>query len=130
MRAGVETQAGEDQVSAMVDGLGVVMVESVESGGDDLGDGAAHVIGHVLGQASQSQALLSDDFAFVGDDLAFQDPQEGALALAIAAQEADAFTTLDLERDLIEKKRATERVSDVAKAEQGHGLIQGSKEAS
>jgi hypothetical protein len=54
-----------------------------------VGDRAAAALGDLLRQAGDAQALRAEDFALVGLDLAPDQPQQGALALAVAAQEAD-----------------------------------------
>ena len=53
-------------------------------------------LGDLLGQPGDAEALLADDLALVGLELAPDQPQQRALALAVAAQEADPLAPLDL----------------------------------
>ena len=61
------------------------------------------------GAACDPQALLADDLALVGLDLATDQPQQGALAFAVATQQADPFSWLDLKLDLIQQSVGLQR---------------------
>ena len=60
------------------------------------------------------------DLALVGLDLALDQPQERALAFAIATQQADPLAWLDLQLDLVEQTRAAKGQTDVSQAQQCH----------
>ena len=50
-------------------------------------------------------------------------PQQRALALAVATQQADPLAPLDLPVDLIQQPRTAEGQADVSQAQQCHGMI-------
>ena len=85
------------------------MAVVVQALGHLVGDRAAVALGHVLGQPGDPQALLADDLALVGLELARDQPQQRALALAVAPQQAEPLARLDLQIDLIEQPWARRR---------------------
>ena len=100
-RIRVQAHARDHGLHAMIrSGRGMVGV--VQSVGHLVGDRAGLLAGDILGQASDAQALLADDLAFVGLDLASDQPQERALAFTVATQQADPLSWLDLQLDLVE----------------------------
>ena len=99
-------------------GRGMVVV--VQSLGHLVGDRAASAPGDLLGQPGDAQPLLADDLALVGLELAADQPQQRALALAVAAQQADPLARLDLQLDLIQQPRTAEGQADVSQAQQCH----------
>ena len=84
------------------------------------GDRQTSAFGDLLGQPGDMQALLADDVALFGLQLAADQPQERALPLAVAAQQADPFPTLDLPIHLIQETGTSEREADAPQAEQCH----------
>ena len=112
-RIRVEPDPGEDRLHPMV-GPARVMVIVFQSPGHKVGDGAAMSRGHVLGQSRDSQSLLADDRSLVELDLAADQAEQRAFSLAVAPQEAESLSGLDLEIDLIEQPRAAEGQTDTA----------------
>ena len=104
----------------------VVVMRFEETLGDHVGDGQAPSFGDLLGQAGDVQALLADDLALVGLQLAADQPQERALPLAVPAQQADPLPALDLPIDLIQDPRTPERECNTPQAEQCHERVSSS----
>ena len=71
-------------------------------GRDGLEDRARQVAGHFLNQHLGDQPLLADDLALVGFQLALEQPQQGQLALAVAAQQAEPLAAVDHELDPVQ----------------------------
>ena len=66
---------------------------------------------------------LPRDAAAVGHERAVEQLHQGALAGAVPAQEADAFTPLDRETGRVEHGRTAKRDGDVLHSQQGHGVV-------
>jgi hypothetical protein len=115
-RIRVEPDPGEDRLHPMVGPAGV-MVIVFQSPGHLVGDGAAMSRGHVLGQSRDSKSLLADDRSLVGLDLAADQAEQRAFSLAVAPQQAESLSGLDLEIDLIEQPRAAEGQTDTAQTQ-------------
>ncbi len=98
-------------------------LSSGEPLGHLVGDGPAAPLGHLLRQAGDAQPLLPDDLALVGPDLAVDQPEQRALALAVAAQQADPLAPLDLPVDAVQQPGAAEGQADVSETQQRHGMI-------
>jgi hypothetical protein len=89
--------------------------------GDHGVDRAAHPGGDVLLQARHGRAAGTHDVARIGRERAVEQLQEGALAGAVAAEEADALPALHGERGAVEDRRSPERDAHVPHAQQRHG---------
>ena len=76
--------------------------------------------GDLLGQPGDPQALLADDLPLVGLDLAPDQPQQRALPLAVAAEQAEPLAPLDLQADPIQQPGAPEGQAHVPQAQQRH----------
>ena len=101
--------------------VGPRRVLRVQSLRHDLGDVAGEVLGDVLGQAGDAQALLADDLAFVGGELPLEQAEQGAFALAVASEQADALASLDLKLDAVEQSGPSEGQAHIPQAQQCHG---------
>ena len=97
---GVQVHPGDDRIDPVVGTRR--RAELLEPLGHLVGDRAALSLGHLLRKEGDAQALLADHLALVGRDLASKEPQQRALALAVAAQKADALAPLDLQVHPIE----------------------------
>src|SRR5437899_2842781 len=75
----------------------------LQSGRDLVVGGPPLTVGDLLGQAGDAEPLLTEHFALVGRDGPFEQPEQGALPLAVAPEEADPFPPLDLEFDVIQQ---------------------------
>jgi hypothetical protein len=64
---------------------------------------------HVLSQPRDPEPLLPDDRSLIGLDLARDQAEQRALALAIAPQQAKTLARLDLKINLIEQPGTAER---------------------
>ncbi len=74
---------------------------------------AVQISGHVLGQPCAAQALASVDVTGVGEDLLGDEFQQGRLAGAVAADQADALTRFQTQVDAVQQRVSTEVEQDV-----------------
>jgi hypothetical protein len=86
-----------------------------------LHDRAGDVIRNLLDQPGDDHLRGEDDLAFVGRFLAGDDSHETGLACAVASEQTGAFARLDLEIDLVEKRRVAVFQRDLTKLKQRHG---------
>ena len=115
----VEGHAGEDRGHAVV--VGVVLIGGFrQSLGHHVRDGQTAFLGDLLGQPRDPQPLLADHLALVRLEAALDQPEQRALALAVAAQQADAFAPLDLPVDAIQQPGSAEGQADVSEAQERH----------
>ena len=115
----VEQFAGAVGIRRLV----LVLGDEVQDGlraGEDVGlDGAVVVELEVLRQVAGDEFAAADDLPRVGRDLPGGDAQEGALARAVAADEADAVALVDGERGLVEDRLHAVARFEVGDAEDG-----------
>ena len=91
------------------------------AGGRHAEDGARPVERHVLGHEAEAAAPLVDETSPVRLYPACQHPEQGGLADAVAADEADAVADIDAEAGVFEQRLAAEAEADVLEGEQRHG---------
>lgn len=92
-------------------------VVCAQAGGHDIADVAGEVFGDFLGQARDADAVGLGDGARVGRVFAGRDAHERGLAGPVTAEQADAFTFLDLEVEVVENGWAAETDVDVEQTE-------------
>ena len=91
------------------------------SGGDDLPHQANQLLRHILLKIGDDRAGGENHLAGVGGEVAAQQAHERRLAGAVAAEETDPLTGLDMTLDAVEERGAAEAEVDVAKRDDGHG---------
>ena len=107
---------------AMIEPI-VGMIGVIEPSGHLVGDGPGLIARDILGQASDSQALLANDLAFVGLDFALRSAARACSCLRRcdpARQTRSPGSICEL--DLIEQTRAAEGQTDVSQAQQCHEI--------
>ena len=90
--------------------------------GNDVVDAAGGALGHLLRQLRHAQARLADQFPFVGLLFAGNDSQQGGLALAIAAQQTDAFARIDGQLHRVQQRGHANMQGESLELEQHGGL--------
>ena len=78
---------------------------------------------HFLREHGRDEPLLPGDFALRRLDFALDQPQEGALARSVAAQQADPLPRLQREVGLIQQQWAAKAQTDVAQRNECHSLM-------
>ena len=119
---GVEPHPGEDRLDPVVRAAEADWSSSSSPSATSSATVPAVALGDVLGQPGDPQALLADDLALVGLELAPDEPQQRALPLAVAAQQAEPLAPLDLQIDPIEQPGTAEGQADVSQAQQRHEI--------
>ena len=102
----------------MTAAVGVAAVQAVA---DHVEYCAGKVAGNLLGHEPRTKALLPDDLAGVGSAVVGQQVQQGALALAVAAQQAHALALFEAQVDGVEQRRTADRQGDLLERDEGHG---------
>jgi len=88
---------------------------------DDGGHAAGQVGRHVLGQEGDHRPRGTGDLSTVGGQLSGQQPHEGRLPGAVAAEEADPLSRLDDTVDRVEQRRTTDGERHPAERDERHG---------
>ena len=73
--------------------------------GHDLEHAAVQLLGYLLGQARNPHALGQHPLTVVGLEVAGDQFQQRRLALAVAAEQADALARLDRQVDAVDQRR-------------------------
>ncbi len=81
---------------------------------------AGQVPRHFLRHPRHAQALVAGYAAIVRRDVAGDQPQQRRLALAIAPEHADPLARFDGQVDMVQQRRAADRVVQVVEREEGH----------
>jgi hypothetical protein len=126
------------QAHLVEQGLAVAGVQSLEAGEELEGFEAAEVVpeGDVLGQVADAAtdlqgAGLADGFAgnldvaAAGGEQPEHDLEEGALARAVVADQAEHLATPDVERDIVDGGEWSEVTADALQANDGLGGLLG-----
>ena len=92
-----------------------------EAFGYDVEDGRRGGERHVLFEPGDAHAGLQPPRAGVGRQFAAGDAQQRGLAGAVAANQADAFSSVDLHRRAIDQGKVSEGDRDAFKRKQWHG---------
>ena len=79
----------------------------------NIADGPVQVRGNLLHHAGDLESGLLYDFARVRFHLARKHLEQRALALAVTAYKANAVTRLDVERDIVQERRAAKAEQDI-----------------
>ncbi len=87
----------------------------------DVVDAGAVVPRQVLREPGNRESRLPPDLTGIGHHFAVHDLEQRRLAGAIAADQADALTCIDLEARLLEQGVPAERNGDAIEAEKRHG---------
>ncbi len=98
--------------------LGHPLAQRAETAGDHLQDPMRVAERRLLRQPRHAQPVGTPERAGIGLDLAIDELEQGALAGAVAADEADALGRTDLEIDPIEQRRMAIGERDGAQREQ------------
>ena len=95
----------------------VLRVRGVRRGpaGGDVEDRPGEPLRDLLGDQRHPQALLADDLAAVGGDLAADQLQQGRLARAVAAHEAEPVPRFELQARRRRAAAAAERDADACR---------------
>ena len=120
-------EAGEGfVVDFFVAALGFVFLDGFFEGGDFGGDGGGEFEdgfvcggGGFLGEVAEGAAAVEDDAAVVGGVAAEDEGEEGGFARAVGADEADAFSVVDLEGDVLEEGAGAVGFRDFGEREHG-----------
>ena len=115
----VQPHAGDDRLDPVI-GVAGPVARVGEPFGHLVGDGAAAALGHLLREPGDAQALLADHLPLVRLELALDQPEQRALALAVAAQQADPLAPLDRPVDVIQQPGSAEGQADVSETQQRH----------
>jgi len=91
-----------------------------ETGGDDVEDRTADVVGNLLLQSRHAQPRQLDHGARVRRDRSVQQLEQRALAASIPTEQADTLASLHAEIRVREQFRATEGERDILEAQQRH----------
>ena len=101
----------------------IVRIERAEAFADDLGDRSIRRQRHVLHQPRDPHAGLPQHEARIGLQIAAEDLQQRRLAGAVAADDGDPFTGIDLEGDLVEQRQVAEGEGDTVERNERHGIF-------
>ena len=84
-------------------------------------DSADNAIRNFLGESCQDDSVWLGDVAFLRFFLAGDDPHDAGLAGAVTANQTDTLTGIDLQVDLVEKRKVRVTQGNLLKLEKGHG---------
>ena len=119
-RFGAQAAIGEaGAAQRLVDARGAFQIVEVLAGdgvGDDLVDGVALGEFGVLRHVADARVAAHGDGAGIGLELAGEDPEQGGLARAVAADQAEALAFGDAERDVLEQQAGAEGFGEAGTA--------------
>ncbi len=102
----------------------VMRVERAEAFAHHFGDGSIRRQRHILNEPRHARAWLPPHRAAIGRQLAGDDLNQRRLAAAIAADDRNAFTGINLEPHIVKKRNVAVGVRDVLECNERHAECQ------